>query len=376
MIQGRLYLAGRSISVPATLHIDKSGFQLRAEGHSSIVGSHNELKVSNRIGNIMRKITLEDGSLFETKDNDAIDALLNDTRTSSRLMSFIHTLEKNLTFAITSIFIIIAVVFSGFKWGLPAVSNVIADSLPVSANRILSSHALQFLDATILSSSQLPSKQKLKIRQHFEDKIAPLYKGDDKIVFRLHFRSWPSEKGTGVANALALPDGDIIITDRLIQLAHNEAEIDLILLHEMGHIVGRHALKKVIEGSITAVASSLIFGDISSMADLGVGVGSFLVSNVYSRHYEAQADQFAYEHALTANIPPASLGNILTRIEQTAHEKAPNTDIKNTKGGEKTQSDDGFSSLLSTHPSSAQRVNMGKHYQACFDQGLTHCPSP
>jgi len=376
MIQGRLYVAGRSQSLPATLYIDHNGFELRSDGQPTVSGLHNELKVSNRIGNIVRKITFENDNVFETKDNDAIDEWLNTIAPSFRLMPLVHRLEKNLTFAITSIFIILAVVFSGVKWGVPAVSNVIADSLPASANRVLSSHALQFLDATTLSPSQLPSKQKLKIHQHFEDKIVPLYQGDDKIVFKLHFRRWPSEKGTGVANALALPDGDIIITDRLIQLAHNEAEIDLILLHEMGHIVGRHALKKVIEGSITAVASSLIFGDISSMADLGVGVGSFLVSNVYSRHYESQADQFAYEHALTANIPPASLGSILTRIEQTDHEKTPNTDIKNTTGSEKTQSDDGFSSLLSTHPSSAQRVSMGKHYQACFNQGLTHCPPP
>nr|WP_175365304.1 M48 family metallopeptidase [Marinomonas spartinae] len=325
----------------------------------------------------MRKITLKDGSLFETQDNDAIDALLNDTITSTRLMAFIHILEKNLTFTIACIFIIIAVVFSGFKWGLPVVSNVIANNLPASANQVLSSHALQFLDATVLSASQLPSEQKLKIRQHFENKIVPLYQTDDKTVFTLHFRRWPSEKGTGIANALALPDGDIIITDRLIQLAHNEAEIDLILLHEMGHIVGRHALKKVIEGSIMAVTASLIFGDINSMNDLGIGVGSFLISNVYSRHYEAQADQFAYQHALTANIPPSSLGDILTRIEQTSNKGIPNNDLKNTKGSTKTQSDDGgFSRLLSTHPSSAQRVRIGKHYQDCFNQGLTHCPSP
>ncbi|WP_421849230.1 M48 family metallopeptidase [Marinomonas sp.] len=376
MINGKLYLAGSAKSIPAKLHISEDGFQLYTDDHLSIKGKLDELEISHRLGNIARKITLKDGSVFETKANDAIDQSLRKQTKSSQFMVFVHQLEQNLTLVILSIFIIAGLFFSGIRWGLPAVSHVIAEALPDSANQILSSHALQFLDANILKSSQLPILQQDKIRQHFEKNVAPLYQANDTPHFSLYFRRWPLNEKDSIANALALPNGNIIITDRFVELTQNQSEMDIVLLHEMGHIVDRHALKKVIEGSIMTVASSLILGDVSSVADLGIGVGSFLVSSVYSRHYEAQADQFAYEHALTAGIPPSSLGAILTRIEQDSIGSIDQIHDEPATRIEENKEDNNLSDFLSSHPSSNLRINMGKHYQACFDKGITSCPPP
>jgi Zn-dependent protease with chaperone function len=376
MINGKLYLAGSAKSLPAQLHISEDGFQLYANDHFSMNGKLDELEVSHRLGNIARKITLKDGSVFETKANDAIDQSLKKQTKSSHFMVFVHQLEQNLTLVILSIFIIAGLFFSGIRWGLPAVSHIIAEALPDSANQILSSHALQFLDASILKPSQLPALQQDKIRQHFEKNIAPLYQANNAPRFSLYFRRWPLNEKDSIANALALPNGNIIITDRFVELTQNQSEMDIVLLHEMGHIVDKHALKKVIEGSIMTVTSSLILGDVSSVADLGIGVGSFLVSSVYSRHYEAQADQFAYKHALTAGIPPSSLGAILTRIEQDSIGNIDQIHDKPATRTEENKEDNNLSDFLSSHPSSNLRINMGKHYQTCFDKGITSCPPP
>ncbi|UTW00460.1 M48 family metallopeptidase [Marinomonas rhizomae] len=376
MINGKLYLAGSAKSLAAELHISENGFQLYAEDHFSMTGKFDELEISDRLGNIARKITLKDGSVFETKANDEIDQSLKKQTKSTGLMVFIHQLEKNLSLVVLSVFIIAGLFFSGIKWGLPAVSNIIAEALPDSANQALSSYALQFLDSSILEPSQLPKSTQEKILQHFKEDIAPLYQANNATSFSLHFRRWPLNGKDSIANALALPNGNIIITDRFVELVQNDNEMDIVLLHEMGHIVDRHALKKVIAGSIMTVISSLILGDASSVADFGVGIGSFLVSNTYSRHYETQADRFAYEHAIKAGIPPFSLGAILTTMEQDSIGKVERRDSNPTSKIEETKADNNLSDFISSHPSSKKRIIMGEHYQACFDNGITSCPPP
>ena len=401
MIDGRLYLAGRSESSPAKLYLQASGFQLHTEGNSILTGSIEQLRVANRLGNIARKITLSDGSVFETKDNDAIDSALANNNQSSGFMGFVHVLERNMALAILSIFITAGVLFASFKWGLPAASHAVAHALPASANQALSSNVLDFLDKHFFEPSKLDEAKQAALRQHFFDTIVPLYQVEDAPEFKLHFRLWPLGEDGSIPNALALPSGDIVVTDRFIELAQSQDEIDIVLLHEMGHVIERHSLEQVIEGSAIAIIVSMAFGDVSWLADMSVGVGAFFISSFYSRSHESEADQFAYQHSLKAGINPVSLGLILTRMEQdmiNSHsnqcDQIPtkkkkkrsasndnnacnktNDEKSNADMAELDQSDsDGLSGYFSTHPSSAERTAMGKRYQTCFEQGLTLCP--
>lgn len=381
MIDGKLYLAGRSDFSPAKLYLQAGGFQLHVDGLSTIAGSVDELRIADRLGNIARKITLPDSSVFETKDNDAIDTAFANNNQSFGFMDLVHVLERNLALAIFAVFVTAGIVFSSFKWGLPAASHVIAQSLPASANQALSGNILEFLDDYFLDTSKLGEEQQQQLRQHFFDSIVPLYQAEDAPQFKLHFRLWPLGEDGSIPNALALPSGDIVVTDRFIELAQSQDEIDTVLLHEMGHVVGRHSLEQVIETSAIVIVISMAFGDVSWLADMGVGVGSFLISSFYSRGHESEADQFAYQHSLQAGINPASLGLILTRMEQDMLFDNNACDKKDKKNDEAEhseldqgkQNNNGLSSYFSSHPSSDQRTAMGKRYQACFDQGLTTC---
>lgn len=367
MIKGNYYLAGSSNFLPATLYIQAGSYQIHIKDQPIISGSINQLTVSDRLGHIPRKITLPDGSVFDTPENDAIDSLLARQNQASRWLSIVHALEQNMLLAIISIFFVAGVVFSGFKWGLPAASESIAKSLPASTNQMLAENVLEFLDDSWLSPSQLSESKQAQIRQHFSESIIPLYTAEDSPKFKLHFRLWPMRNGGSIPNALALPSGDIIVTDRFIELAENQDQIDIVLLHEMGHVVGRHSLEQVIEGSAVAIAVSIAFGDVSWLADMGVGVGSFLVSSFYSRNHEAQADKFAYEHSLIAGINPTSLGEILMLMEQ---DMASHRRQRADDGGQKEE----ISEYFSTHPSSSKRAEIGKHYLRCFEQGIIKCP--
>lgn len=402
MIDGKLYLAGRSDFSLAKLYLQAGEFQLHTEDSPTLTGSMNDIRTADRLGNIARKMTLPDGSVFETKDNDAIDVAFADNNQSSGFMGFVYVLERNMLLAIFSIFITVGFVFASFKWGLPAVSHTVAHALPASTNQVLSDNVMAFLDEHFFEESKLDEVQQQQLRQHFFTSIVPLYQAEDPPTFNLHFRLWRLGEEVSIPNALALPSGDIVVTDRFIELAQSQDEIDIVLLHEMGHIIERHSLERVIESSVIAIIVSMAFGDVSWLADMSVGVGSFLISSFYSRGHETEADQFAYRHSLKVGINPASLGLILNRMEQDMRnnhagddgievkgEKESNTASDNNFYGrtndetshsthsERDKSDNDSENLLgyfSTHPSTAERTAMGKRYQICFQQGLAICP--
>ncbi|NOQ93786.1 MAG: M48 family metalloprotease [Methylophaga sp.] len=376
MIEGKCYLAGRSDFNPAKLYLQAGGFQLHVEGYPTVTGSIVQLRIADRLGNIARKITLPDGAVFETADNDAIDSALANASPSTHFMKFVHVLERNMAVAVVSIFISAAVIFSSFKWGLPAASHIAAQALPASANQVLSSNVLEFLDEHIFEASTLENDKQEQLRQHFVDSIVPLYQGEEATEFTLHFRLWPVGDDKSIPNALALPSGDIIVTDRFVELAQSQDEIDIVLLHEMGHVVERHSLEQVIEGSVIVIVASMAFGDVSWLADMGVGLGSFFISSFYSRSHESEADKFAYERSLQAGISPQSLGLILSRMEQDMDAySCDETESEHACTRVESPDDEGsVSSYFSTHPSSAERTAIGNQYQLCFEQGLTRCP--
>lgn len=384
MIIGKCYSAERSDFLSAKFQAEGDRYQLFINDALTASGELAELKIANRLGSIARKITLPGGSVFETTDNDAVDAALAKSTQSSGFMDFVHVLERNLALAIFAVFITIAVGFAGFKWGVPAVSHTIAHALPESANKMISSNVLEFLDKHYFEESELTQARQEKIEQHFIENIVPLYAAAETPNLTLHFRRWDiGDKH--IPNALALPSGDIIATDRFIELTESQAEIDIVLLHEMGHVIERHSLEQVIEVSTLALAVTAIFGDVSWLADMGVGMGSFLVSGFYSRRHETEADIFAYQHSLGANIPPESMGVILMKMERDMRYQREQKEALagHQKKGKDTgvrvgiNSDEGPSgtSYFSTHPSSEERIRIANHYQNCFEQRLHQCPA-
>lgn len=378
MIVGKYYLAGRSEFFPAELLIKVDHYNVLVDDEMVDSGLIEQLNIADRLGNIARKIILANGGVFETDDNDAIDLALVDSLQASGLMGAVHLLERNMAWAIVSIFITAGVVFAGFKWGIPAASTAIAHSLPASTNQVLSGNALELLDEYYFEESTLDKGQQEKIQQHFVNKIVPLYQVENPPQFTLHFRLWSSGHEESIPNAFALPSGDIVVTDRFIELAQSQDEIDIVLLHEMGHVVERHSLERVIEGSAVAIIISVAFGDVSWLADMGIGVGSFLISSFYSQSHEIEADTFAYEHSLKAGISPASLGLILARMEQEMEGYFCDKTEDSMECYNKANVDDSeesISTYFSTHPSSDERAAEGERYQLCFEQGLRSCPT-
>ena len=364
MIKGYWHPKGSAVRLSATLLIDDLGhYSITVEDKEiTLNGDISTLHISERLGNVERKITLEDGSLFTSHDNSALDEIFKHRR---KVNSFVHYLETHLSWILVAFIVTLFTAFSFFKWGIPWTSEKLAHALPHETNQLIASGSMKFLDKYMFDESNISQKRQDEIRQHFNRKIAPLSEHDDnRIEYKVHFRSWEMG-GSKIPNALALPSGDIIMTDKFIELSKSQDEIDSVLLHEMGHVVHRHGLEMLIEGTFITVAVMMISGDSSGLGDMGVGLGSALVSSSYSRGHESEADLYAFEKMLVAKIDPASFSHIMNRM--TLYMDEENNRTNNVHENEK------FLDYFSSHPSTQDRIELANRYSECFKAGLTIC---
>lgn len=356
MIEGILYEIRSSASQKVVLLISDDTFFINFEDTTLHQGDISSLAVSSRIGNVERKITLVDGAVFATKDNDAVDKLILNTKKNK---SILHHLESNSILIFFALIFTIVIAFSFFKWGVPSLSKSIAHAMPYKVNELISENTLKVLDKHIFKPSQLSASKKDKIISVFKSKLLPLIGENDEFKYQLHFRLWRNKK-EGIANAFALPNGDIILTDKFVQLSSNLDEISSVLLHEIGHVEEKHGLQRLIQSSFITVVIMFISGDSTALGDMGIGLGSLFLSSNYSRHHESQADLFAFKKMLKAKIDPISFANIMSEITETTPSK-------------KTEKEKDIVYYLSSHPNTSSRINMAKQYSQCFKNGLVVC---
>ena len=143
----------------------------------------------------------------------------------------------------------------------------------------------------------------------------------------------PADQG---ANALALPSGVVVLTDELVALSRVDDELVAVLAHELGHVKGRHALRRLLQSSLVAGLAILVTGDVASAASLIAAVPTALAEAGYSRELEREADAYALATFDRHQIDRRHFARILERLAAQPRSELP-----------------GF---LATHPATEERV--------------------
>ncbi|MDP8098508.1 M48 family metallopeptidase [Pasteurella atlantica] len=376
LITGRWFPKGSAAQCEATLtvacddkivHREQQNriYSVEISNGETLTGEIHQLVIEPRLGNLERKIELADGSIFITSDNHSVDTLVANTK-SNRFFLWLHRQESSFKRIILFTLIVIVFALSFLQWGVPWVSQKIAYIVPTEIRQVLGEQTLEFVDEFMLEESKLDDKTKTRIQQRFKDKLLPLLPDSD-VNYQLRFRRFSLDDDIELANAFALPSGDIIVTDRLVEISQNPDEIDAVLLHEVGHIVNRHGLQSVVQKSLMTVIVLSVVGDTDGLADLVVGLGTAVVANRYSRDHETEADEFAFNKMLQARIDPKSFANILNRIE------ADSKLLSSTKEEPILENSQQASDLFSTHPNTQKRAEQAERYSQCYKQGLSVC---
>lgn len=386
-IEGHWHHSGSAARVPAILLVsgaassdddhDRAPLGIEAADGTLLLQSHLSVAVSDRVGTVARTITFADGSVFTTKDNDAVDIAFQDQNRSAH---WVHSLESSKRWILCALIGTVLFTVTFFRWGIPWASLHIAHALPERVGQIISSSSLDFLDDWLFEETTLDAETTSRIEAHFRSKLLPLDDRNDGIRYRLLFRKWTMDDEE-IANALALPSGDIVLTDAFVRLCESQQEMDSVILHEIGHIVERHSLQRMIEGSFVATTVMLVTGDGSGFSDFGVGLGSLLVGSHYSRNHETAADRYAFDRMLQARIDPVAFGTIMTRMstsmtvkrQDESDTEAAHVDDPDRQEDGQREEPRGLLDYFSSHPNSNNRIEQANRYSECFNRGETHC---
>jgi Zn-dependent protease with chaperone function len=331
MVEGRYFDASTSVAHAARLEAVSGGQWLVHARDESIQVDPLRLDISDRIGNIPRRVRFPGGAEFETADNDGIDAMLQAAHPASR-KGWVHALERRWGIAVAALMGIVLISAAFLRFGLPALSGWAAHSLPPAADRLIGRESLQVLDRIVLRPSQLDAQRKASLQSLFTQMTAPL---DDGHEYRLELRH---SRALG-PNAVALPSGIIIMTDELVALSKNDEEIKAVLAHEVGHVRGRHALQQLIRGAGISILALVVLGDVSSITALGSAAPALLQAR-NSREFEREADEFSRHWLSEAGIPTQRFDDILCRMSAAAQARHVEPPV-----------------FLSTHPATSQRAH-------------------
>jgi Zn-dependent protease with chaperone function len=267
-----------------------------------------EVRISERIGEVPRRLAFPDGSLCELADNDSLDRAL-DALGAGAHGSRIARWERRWPLALAALATLAACVGLGLAWGVPALARHGARAIPETMDQTIGRGGLDFLDETFFDRSALPGPRQQEIQARFAAMTRPLEGGHE---YRLEFR----KGGPLGANAFALPSGIVVLTDELVYLSDDEREIAAVLAHEVGHVIHRHWLRLLLEDSAATLLLVSVLGDVSSASVLVASVPTALVEAKHSRAVEAEADEFAHGWLERNGIPNHHFADLLRRLER------------------------------------------------------------
>lgn len=117
-----------------------------------------------------------------------------------------------------------------------------------------------------------------------------------------------------MVNAFALPGGQIVLADGLLQFAESPDEIAGVLAHEMGHVLHRHSTTAIIEALGLAFLFAVLLGDLGT--GIVGGAGETLIALSYRREAETEADERSLELLADAGLSTRGIADFFARIER------------------------------------------------------------
>lgn len=147
-----------------------------------------------------------------------------------------------------------------------------------------------------------------------------------------------------VVNAFALPGGYIYVTRGLLGHLNNEAQLAVVLGHEIGHVAARHASQRAMQqqfGQLAIIGGAVLgesFGyDGQSILQLSSQTAQLMFLK-YGRDDERESDALGVEYAAMQHYKASEGAEFFTSLKR----------ISETQGG-------GIPTLLSSHPDPGER---------------------
>lgn len=299
------------------------------------------MQFSQALGATARIVRFPGGAICEVTDVAELGRMLVAAGIGHSRVSIVTDAKRLVAAAVVLIAVIMVV---GYRYGVPVAAGVVAHRLPAPMLGTLGRQTLSTLDRIAFTPSEVPLTRQQQIASEF---AALRQVHNARVNMHILFR----KSDLIGANALALPSGDIVVTDALLPLIHDDRELMGVLLHESGHVSRRHSVQLLLENSVVSLFLAWYVGDVNTLV---VTAPTALMQAKYTRDFEREADADALAGMALNGIPSSLLADALERMdaERSAKRGEP-------AGGERGKSAEGLAAkYLSSHPATSERLQM------------------
>jgi Zn-dependent protease with chaperone function len=298
---------------------------------------------------------LPDGSSLHALDSAAWD----DWRASQgRRSSLVVHAQLSWLAALVALALVGVSLWAGYQWGLPWAAKGVVAVTPRSVDKALGQVAIDSLEGRWFQPSELPAERQKALTQAFDQAAqrARLARGLSKEAADTPFKVVFRKSRIG-PNALAFPDGTIVITDDLVKLLAGKDEVLTgVFAHEWGHLQHRHSMRLLVQVGALSAAASAVLGDFSSLV---AAAPALMGQMAYSRELEREADDTAIAVLQANRIPPAAM---VALFEQLAAARPGTSGHEGQHPKPDSQgSDEAPGISFSSHPSEAERIERFKN---------------
>ena len=291
--------------------------------------SLSEIRLEPPLGNLPRRMTLPDGTLFETDDHAAIKALPGQ---ASR--HWLHGLEQFRPRLAALVAATALSIWAVWRYGIDMLVAAAIGLTPAVVIEQLDKGALQYIDSDIAYETRLKPHEQQETQAIFDRLLLGVEDAPESARFKLLFRYMPFVG----ANALALPGGTIIMTDDLVEQFPEPDILAGVLGHEIGHVTEQHGLKGLYRSLVLYILLAFISIDTGPMFEELLAGGNLLLTLQYGRENETAADNYGVRLAHAAGYDANGVAHFFEKMMK-----------------EQSQSDDSMT-WLSTHPPGEDRV--------------------
>jgi Zn-dependent protease with chaperone function len=268
--------------------------------------------------------------------------------TAIPLDSSLKQTKKSRHFILALAVLVIPLFLYGlWKVVIPQLSDRVAMQVPVSWEEKLGQTVLEGLPKKL---APIPDREKAQALNTILDRLL-ITRPAQPYDIRIHIS--PHK----MVNAVALPGGQIIVFQGLLNLAESPEELAGVLAHEVQHVLLRHSTRGIIRALTSQILLTLLIGDMNGSMEMALNVAGELDGLSHSRDMEREADRLGMQMILTAGIDPEGMVRMFEKLEQL--DKLLITE-KNTQENTEEENSSSWTEYLSTHPAGFNRVKQLK----------------
>ncbi|MBL0942936.1 MAG: M48 family metallopeptidase [Hydrogenophaga sp.] len=286
-----------------------------------------------------RQTELPDGGLLQHADAREWDAWWADQSIGE---SFVVGWQQSWRGVLVALLTTVAVLGLTWVWGVPWASARMAQHVPPALEARIGRESMEQLERVFFQPSALPAAQQQALQARWQAMVQRAHAAGEAPPHTLAFRASPRLG----PNALALPGGQIVVTDELVRLLHDQPDVLMgVLGHELGHVQHRDGMDMLVRSTFISALVGVVFGD---MGGFVAAVPAALLTQSYSRDAERRADQRAAELLHANGVPPAVMATLFERL-RARHQAGEG---------------EALPIAIASHPADAERVRFFREWAA------------